>query len=303
MRFVVKILGSGAAIPANNRNPSAQLVKVRDHFLLLDCGEGTQMSLKKLSTGTQRISHIFISHLHGDHFFGLIGLVSSYHLLGRKLPLYVYGVPGLKEIIELQLRHSGTELAYPLEIKEINPEKAAIILENEDFYVKTIPLDHRVPACGFLIKEKPLRRNIRKDFVLAVKVPLDAFEKIRDGEDFIDENGKVYPNQEITLDPAEPRSYAYCSDTAYYEPVVRHIRGVKVLYHEATFADDKQKDALEKGHATAREAATIAMKAGVEKLIIGHFSARYKDPGVLITEAREVFPNTIAAEDGMIVEI
>jgi ribonuclease Z len=303
MRFSIKILGSGAAIPSNNRNPSAQLVHVRNHHLLLDCGEGTQMLLKKLSTGTQRIKHIFISHLHGDHYYGLIGLISSYHLLSRKWPLYVYGVSGLKEIIELQLMHSRTELVYPLEIHEIDPGKSEVILDEDDFSVRTIPLDHRVPTCGFLVKEKSLKRNIRKEFVSSVKVPVEAFEAIRNGEDFTDTDGRIYPNKDITTDPPAPRSYAYCSDTAYFEPVIRVIKGADALYHEATFAEDKVKDAHEKGHATAREAAIIAKKADVGKLIIGHYSARYKNPEVLVKEARKVFPNTISAEDGMVIEL
>ena len=206
MRFSVKILGSGAALPSNGRNPSAQLVTIRNHHLLLDCGEGTQMALKRLSTGPQRISHVFISHLHGDHYYGLIGLISSYHLLARQWPLHVYGLPGLKEIIDLQLMHSATELGYPLEFHETDPSRSKIILENEHFSVRTIPLDHRVPTCGFLVREKPLKRNIRKDFVNSVDVPLDAFEKIRNGEDFMSADGTRYPNEEITLDPQPPRS-------------------------------------------------------------------------------------------------
>ena len=225
MRFAVKILGSGAAMPSNNRNPSAQLVQVRNQNLLLDCGEGTQMILKKLSTGNQRISHVFISHLHGDHYYGLIGLISSYHLLGRKWPLYVYGLPGLKEIIDLQLRHSATELVYPLEFHEIDPSRSQVVLDNESISVTTIPLSHRVPTCGFLVREKPMRRNIKKEFVGAVEVPVEAFEKIRDGEDYIATDGTVYLNSEITSDPPSPRSYAYCSDTAYHEPVIEIIKG------------------------------------------------------------------------------
>jgi ribonuclease Z len=299
----VTILGSGAAIPANGRNPSSQLVEVRNHYLLFDCGEGTQMSLRKFGIPIQRISHIFISHLHGDHFYGLIGLISSYHLLSRPSPLHVYGTRGLKEIIELQLAHSQTELVYPLVFHEIDPEKSAVIAGDEHFYVKTIPLNHRIPTCGFLVAEKSLKRNIRKDFAQSVDVPVDAYDRIRAGEDFVDGKGKVYPNREITSDPPKTKSYAYISDTAFHEPVVKQIQGVDLLYHEATFADDKQKDAKQKLHATAREAASIAQQADAGRLVIGHFSARYKDPEVLINEAREVFPDTLAAEEGMTLEL
>jgi ribonuclease Z len=303
VRFAVTILGSGAAIPANGRNPSSQLVEIRNHLLLLDCGEGTQMALRKFVPGIQRISHIFISHLHGDHFYGLVGLISSFHLLGRINPLHIYGVPELKEIIDLQLKHSRTELVYPLEFHEIDPDKAEIIVENEHFFVKTIPLNHRIPTCGFIVSEKPLKRNIRKDFVNTADVPVNSFEKIRAGADFVDADGKVYPNSSITTDPPRTKSYAYCSDTTYHEPIVNIIRGVNLLYHEATFANDKQKDAKEKLHATAREAARIALQAGVGRLVIGHFSARYRDPEILLDEAREIFPDTIAAEDGLTIEL
>lgn len=303
MRFAVTILGSGAAIPANGRNPSAQLVEIRNHYLLLDCGEGTQMALRKYGIPIQRISHIFISHLHGDHFYGLIGLISSYHLLNRLAPLHIYGSAGLKEIIDIQLQHSQTELAYPLHFHEINPDLEAVILDNEHFQVKTIPLNHRIPTCGFFVKEKPLRRNIRKEFARTVEVPVDAFDRIRAGEDFTDENGKVYPNGEITLPPPGVKSYAYVSDTAYHTPVLRQLQGADLVYHEATFADDKQKDALQKLHATAREAAMIALAAGAGRLLIGHFSARYKDPEILLQEAREVFPATYTAEEGMTFEL
>lgn len=299
----MKIFGSGGAIPTNSRLPSAQMVLVRNQYLLLDCGEGTQMQIKKLSTGVQRISHVFISHLHGDHFYGLIGLISSYHLLARKHPLTVYGPPGLKEIIDIQLKHSRTELVYPLEVNEINMDKSTVIVDNGHFSVRTIPMDHRIPTCGFLVREKPLKRNIRKDFVQGTKLPNDAYDRIRDGEDYIDQDGIVYPNEQITTDPPPARSYAYCTDTAYFEPITKIIKGVDVLYHEATFADDKQKDAHEKGHSTAREAAMIALKAQVGKLVIGHFSARYHEPDVLLEQAREVFPATIAAEDGMMIEL
>jgi ribonuclease Z len=303
VRFTVKILGSGAAIPSNSRFPSAQLVNLRNQSLLLDCGEGTQMQLKKLATGAQRINHIFISHLHGDHYYGLIGIISSYHLLARQWPLYVHGVPGLKEIIDLQLKHSQTELVYPLEIHETDPAKSRLIVDNKHFSVRTIPLDHRVPTCGFLVKEKPLKRNVRKDFLKEVKVPVEAFVSIQEGKDFTDAEGKTYPNKDITLDPPAPRSYAYCTDTAYNESIIKIIKGVDVLYHEATFGDEKVKVAREKKHATAREAATIAKKAGVGRLIIGHFSARYSNPEKLLEQAREVFPDTIAAEEGMVIEL
>ena len=303
MTFSVTILGTGAAIPTSDRNPTAHLVEVRNHLFLLDCGEGTQMQLRKSSIRFQRISHIFISHLHGDHYFGLIGLLNTFHLLGRTQELHLYGIIQLKEIIDLQLEHSGTNLAYPLIFHPFETGISCLILEDDQVTVSTIPLNHRIPTCGFLIKEKPEKRKIRKDFVTNVRIPVHEFEKIKEGEDFTDENGHVHLNNLITYDPPAERSYAYCTDTAYHEPIIPIIRNCDLLYHEATFMEDKAADARAKFHSTAREAATIAQKANVRKLVIGHFSARYKEVESLLGEARAVFPETVLGEDGMRIEV
>lgn len=303
MTLSVTILGSGAAIPTFDRNPSSHLVEVQNRLLLLDCGEGTQMQLRKSGIKLQKISHVFISHLHGDHYFGLIGLVNTMHLLGRTQELHLYGILPLKQIIDLQLELSRTTLAYPLIFHPFEAGLSEVILDDEQLTVATIPLNHRVPTCGFLIKEKPETRKIRKDFIRKVKVPLPYFDRIKNGEDFIDEKGIVYQNHLITDDPPVVKSYAYCSDTAYHEQVIQIIKNCDLLYHEATFMEDKAEDAHVKFHSTAREAATIALKAGVKKLVIGHFSARYKEVESLLQEAREIFPETILAEDGMKVEV
>jgi ribonuclease Z len=303
MNFSVTILGSGAAIPTPDRNPTAHLIEVRNQLLLLDCGEGTQMQLRKSGVKIQKLSHILISHLHGDHYFGLIGLVNTLHLLGRTQELHLYGISPLKQLIDLQLELSRTTLAYPLIFHPFETEKPAIILDDAQYTVTTIPLDHRVPTCGFLIKEKPEKRKIRKDFIKNVKVPFQYFERIKDGEDYTDEQGNIYLNHLITDDPPPVRSYAYCTDTAYHEPIIPIIKNCDLLYHEATFMEDKAADAHAKFHSTAREAATIAKKAGVKKLVIGHFSARYKEVESLLGEAREVFPETILAEDGITIQV
>lgn len=299
MNFSVTILGSGAAIPTVDRNPTAQVVQVRNHTLLLDCGEGTQVRLRKSSVRMQKISHIFISHLHGDHYFGLIGLINTMHILGRKQELHIFAIEPLEKLIDLQLELSSTTLVYPLIFHPIETENSQIIFENDDISVTTIPMNHRVPTTGFLIKEKPALRKIRRDFVAHTKVPPEYYERIRKGEDFIDEQGNVHPNHLITDAPTPPKSYAYCTDTAYYEPVISIIRNCDLLYHEATFMEDKAADAKMKFHATAKEAATIALNAGVKKLAIGHFSARYGDAEGLLGEAREIFPETIVAEEGI----
>lgn len=293
------ILGSGAAIPTADRNPTAQVVHVRNHTLLLDCGEGTQVRLRKSSVRMQKISHIFISHLHGDHYFGLIGLINTMHILGRKQELHIFAIEPLKKLIDLQLELSNTTLVYPLIFHPIETESPQIILEDEQITVTTIPLNHRVPTTGFLIKEKPSLRKIRRDFVAHTTVPPEYYERIRNGEDFTDEQGNVHPNHLITDAPTPPKSYAFCSDTAFFEPVIPIIRNCDLLYHEATFMEDKAADAKVKFHSTAKEAALIALKANANKLVIGHFSARYGDAEGLLKEAREIFPETIIAEEGI----
>ena len=303
MNFTVSILGSGAAIPTSDRNPTAHLVEVRNRLLLLDCGEGTQMQLRKSGYKFQKISHIFISHLHGDHYFGLIGLLNSMHLLGRTQPMHLYGIQPLIGLINLQLELSHTTLAYPLVFHPFETENPATILDDSEITVTTIPLDHRVPTCGFLIREKPEKRKILKDFLQKAKVPFQLFDSIKDGKDFTDEEGIVYLNRQITEDPPHARSYAYCTDTAYHEPIIPIIKDCDLLYHEATFMEDKAEDAHAKFHSTAREAAIIALKANVKQLVIGHYSARYKEVESLLAEAKKVFPNTILGQDGMRIEI
>jgi len=303
MTFSVTILGSGAAVPTYDRNTTAQLVEVRNSFLLLDCGEGTQIQLRKTGARIQKIAHIFISHLHGDHYFGLIGFLNTLHLLGRKHELHLYGILPLKQLIDMQLELSRTSLSYPLFFHPIDTEESSIILDTDRFSVTTIPLKHRVPTCGFLIREKPEKRKMRKEFLKKVKVPIESFDGIKKGEDFTDEKGNHYPNHLMTMDPPPVKSYAYCSDTAYHEPIIPIINNCDLLYHEATFMEDKVKDAHDKFHSTAGEAATIALKADVKKLVIGHLSARYKDANGLLHEAKQNFPETILGEDGMKIEV
>ncbi len=303
MKFKITILGTAAAIPSAGRHPSAQLIELENETLLVDCGEGTQIQLRKYASRIQRISHIFISHLHGDHFFGLIGLLTTFHLLGRKKELHVYGFPPLKEIIDMQLHHSFTTLIYPLIFHPLEPDVSKVIMEDDKFSVRTIPLLHRVPACGFLVKEKPFKKNIRRSFVDNNIIPNEAYDQIRNGEDYRDLNGKVFKNEDITFPPPPPRSYAYCSDTIYTESIIPFISGVDLLFHETTFKQDMEDAAHEKFHSTTKEAATIAMKAKAGQLLIGHFSGRYKDTKYLLEESQEIFPDTIVAEEGLVIDI
>ena len=319
MNFSVQVLGSNSAIPTLTRNPSAHLLKADERLFLIDCAEGTQLQLRRFKIHFQRIKHIFISHLHGDHFYGLIGLLTSFHLLGRKDELHLYAHEALQEIIDIQLKASRTTLVYPVifhpltqgnrqqargKRHEATGKRQQAIGNSEQLYdddaisVFSFPLLHSVPTCGFLFREKPLPRNIRKDVINKLQVPIEWMTRIKSGEDYLDDNGKIYSNSEMTQDPPAPRTYAYCSDTAYSEEIIPYIKGADLLYHEATFLSDMAATAREKLHSTAAEAATIANLAGVKKLIIGHFSARYDDPEALLTEAREIFPATELAEDG-----
>lgn len=301
--FSITILGSGGSIPLSHRNPSAHVVNVHEKLFLFDCAEGTQVQLRKNHVRLQKIEHIFISHLHGDHYFGLMGLVTSFHLLGREAELHLYAHPDLEKIIHLHLEASQTILRYPLKFHGIDPDKAEVILDNTSVEVRTIPMMHNFPTCGFLIREKQAKPNIRKDFIEGKELTRIDFRRIKAGQDYTDKEGKVYKNAEITTPPRLGRAYAYCTDTAYNEDVVPLIKGVDLLYHEATFMEDKAADAAAKFHSTAKQAANIALKAGAKRLVIGHYSARYKEPAALLSEAKEVFPQTVLAIDGKVIEV
>jgi len=303
MTFTVSILGSSSATPTSSRNPSSLLVNMDYKYFLVDCGEGTQMQLRRYHYKFQKIKHIFISHLHGDHFFGLIGLISTLQLLGRKDELHVYANEALQEIIRLQLKVSGTELTFPFFFHYTDAQETQIIYEDDDRYVKSFPLDHSVPTTGFLFGEKEKPRKIKKGFLVSKDVPVSIIPKIKAGADFVDVNGKVFKNNDITTAPAATRSFAYCSDTRYFEPMIGEIKNVNLLYHEATFMNDMEIVAAEKFHSTAAQAATIALKANADELVIGHFSARYKKLEELLNEAKAVFPNTQLAEDGKFFEV
>ena len=298
MKFEVTILGSSSATPTLNRNPTAQLLNYSDQLYLIDCGEGTQMRLNHLGIKKAKINHIFISHLHGDHYLGLIGLLSSLHLAGRQMPMHLFGPAPLKEIIDIQLKHSKTRLQYELIFKATDPKNPLLLYENENLLVKSFPLRHKIDTTGFIFKEKPRPRKIDGHMVDEMKVPLDYRPLLKKGLDYIDKHGNTIPNKELTIDPEKSRSYAFCSDTSYYEPVIENVMGCDLLYHEATFMEDMRERAKLTRHSTAKDAASIAKQAQVEQLLIGHFSARYKDFNPLLNEAKEVFPNTLVAEEG-----
>ncbi len=303
MVFNVTILGCNSAIPTIKRNPTSQIANHNERFFMIDCAEGTQLQLRKRRIKIQRINHILISHLHGDHFFGLIGLISTMHLLGRNKELHIYAPAPLEEILNIQLKASQTELVYPLIFHAIDPDKVDIIYEDDKLAITTIPLDHRIPTCGFLFKEKLGKRKLKKEKLSELNIPVTEFANLKNGADFIDNDGKVIKNEKLTDDPYPIRSYAFCSDTGYTESIIPIIKDVDLLYHEATFAQDKVEVAREKFHSTAVDAATIAKKAHAKKLIIGHFSTRYESSDPLEEEAKAVFKNTMAASDGKKIDI
>jgi len=296
--FEVTVLGSSSATPTATRHPTAQVLNIHERFFLLDCGEATQIQLRRFKFKIQRIDHIFISHLHGDHYLGLPGLLGTMHLLGRDKELHIYSPPGLKEIIDTNHYHSKTFLNYDLNFHVLEGKSSARIFEDDKITVETIPMNHRIPCYGFLFKEKEPLRNIIGEKIAEYNIPVQQIQEIKKGEDFISPEGKRIPNSELTLPPHPARSYAYCSDTLYNESFIEQIKNVNLLYHEATFAEDKAERAIETHHCTAKQAGAIAQKANVKKLIIGHYSARYKDLDVLLNETKQVFENTVLAIEG-----
>lgn len=298
MSFKITILGSSGAVPAYGRLPSAQFVEVENSYFLIDCAEGTQMQLMKYELYMHRIDHIFISHMHGDHYLGLMGLLFTLHLNKRKSDLHIYSHRGLDEIITLQLKHSKSALSYKIVFHYLTPGKREIILDAKHLTVETIPLSHKLDTTGFLIREKPKPRRIEKT-LLPDNIQLQQILALKKGEDIKDSLGHtLYKNEKLTLPPRKARSYAYCSDTQYHESIIEQLRDIDLLYHEATFMDEELSKATETMHSTATQAATIALKANPTRLLIGHFSARYKDLEPLHEEARRVFANTYLAQEG-----
>ena len=292
------ILGCNAATPRKNAQTTAQLLDIKGQLVLIDCGEGTQMQLRKLGVKFARIQHIFISHLHGDHFYGLIGLISTFRLLGRSADLHIYGPKGIKEIITLQLKLAKSWTDYDLYFHELTSLDSELILDHEKFTVETLPLDHRVYTNGYLFREKTGPRKIDKVAVEKYVVDIADMENLKQGKDIIQSDGSILANQLLTLDPEPSKSYAFCSDTAYKPDLSQLIKGVTCLYHEATFLDIHQDLALKTKHSTAAEAAQIASAAQVGQLILGHFSSRYPDLKEFVIQAQQHFQNVDLAEDG-----
>lgn len=292
------ILGCNAATPRKNAQTTAQLLEIKGQLVLIDCGEGTQIQLRKLGIKFARIQHIFISHLHGDHFYGLIGLISTFRLLGRSADLHIYGPKGIKEIITLQLKLAKSWTDYKLYFHELEATTSELILDHEKFTVETLPLDHRVYTNGYLFREKIGPRKINKAMIANYGVDVSDMENLKQGKDIFLEDGTLVPNATLTNPPDETKSYAFCSDTAYKPDLAALVEGVSCLYHEATFLDNHQDLALKTKHSTAKEAALVAADAKVGQLILGHFSSRYPDLNEFIVQANTHFSKVSLAEDG-----
>jgi ribonuclease Z len=298
VKFSVTILGSSGAVPAFGRYPSSQLVEIQNHFMLVDCGEGAQMQLMRYEANWHRISHIFISHLHGDHYLGLMGLLFTMHLNHRTADLHLYSHKGLDEIITAQLKYSRSALRFKLVFHFLTPHRHEIILDTKHFTVETIPLTHKLDCSGFLFREKQKPRRIKKD-ELPPGLPVTKLASLKAGADITDEEGNIlYKNADLTLPPRRSRTYAYCSDTLYDEGLIAQLKQVDLLYHEATFMEEEKDKAIDTLHTTAAQAARLARQARVGELVIGHFSARYKELSGLLREARAEFKNTTLAIEG-----
>ena len=297
------ILGCYAATPRTITNPTSQVLEIKNRMFLIDCGEGTQVQLRKNKIKFSKINQVFISHLHGDHFFGLIGLISTFSLLGRTTDLHIYGPKGIKEIILLQLRLSNSWTNYDLYFHELESEVSEIIFEDDKVVVTTIPLKHRVYTNGFLFQEKIGERKLNMDAVLNHEIESCYYQKIKNGKDITLEDGRIISNSILTFDPIQPKSYAFCSDTVYHEAIVPIIENVDVLYHESTFLESEDALALKTLHSTAKQAAQIALKANVKLLILGHYSTRYDNITVFQEEAKTIFPEVLLADDGKTFEL
>lgn len=302
MSFSVLIMGSGSALPTVHSNQTSQIIEMGNSLFLMDCGEGTQIQLRKHKVKVQKIDHIFISHLHGDHFFGLVGLLSTMHLLGRKNELHIHGPKGLKEIVEIQFRNAGNHLSFEMLFHQTD-HAGQVVYEDDKVIVTALPLKHRIPCFGYKFQEKEKPRKLKPAALEKFEIPNYARHALTLGEDYRDGEGKVISNKKLTEDPDAPKAYAYCSDTAYYPKLQEFIQEVDLLYHEATFLESEKERAAQTFHSTAMDAATVAKEVNAKRLIVGHFSNRYKSKERFLQEGRQLFKNMDLAEEGKVFEV
>lgn len=301
--FRVHVLGCGSARPSLRHNASAQVVEMRGKMLMVDCAEGTQMQLMRAKINFNKIKAVFISHLHGDHCFGLLGLISSFGLLGRTAPLLVAAPKQLEPIFHQAMPLFCANLGYDVEFMPLDTKKAAVVYDDRTLSVTTIPLMHRVPCCGFLFQEKPTLPHIRRDMIDCYGIPTSQINNIKMGADWVADDGMVVPNGQLVTPADPPRSFAYCSDTKYIPTLHQRFPNVSLLYHESTYDQSYEALAEKYFHSTAAQAAMVARDAGASQLMIGHYSSRFNDEQVLLDEAKAIFPNTILAQEGLVVDV
>jgi ribonuclease Z len=297
MELELTILGSNSAIPLVNRNPSSQFLTLASRHFLIDCGEGTQVQLRKNKIGFSRVNHIFISHLHGDHFFGLAPLLSTLHLLDRHKELHIYAPEDLESILDVQFRATNTWLRYPIVFHKLKPLVKDTLFEDKRVIVYSFPLKHSIDCWGFSFEEKERPANIKKEVLTQYNIPVVDIRKIKEGEDWVDENGKLIPNSELATQAKSPLSYAYCTDTSPLKTLNKYIQSVDLLYHESTFTEAHAKRAAQTKHSTAKQAASVANEVQSKHLLLGHFSTRYDDLNELLNEAKAEFKNTYIAKE------
>lgn len=301
--FRIHILGCGSALPTLKHNASSQVVDIRGKLFMVDCGEGTQVQLRRSRVGFTRIQAVFISHLHGDHCLGLIGMISTFGMLGRTATLHVYAPGEFERMLQLQMDMFCKGLEFEVVFHAVDTTKHQVIYEDKSLTVASIPLEHRVPCCGFLFREKPLLPHIRRDMIDCYQIPISQINNIKNGADWTTEEGELVENSRLTYPAAAPRSYAYCSDTRYIPTLHQLVKGVDVLYHESTYDAEHEARAKLYYHSTAAQAAQVALDAGVGKLLLGHYSARYDDESVILREAQKIFPNSFLTAEEMIFDV
>ena len=297
------ILGNNSAIPAHGRHPTAQIVEIKEQLFLIDCGEGTQIQMQRYNIRKRRINYIFISHLHGDHFYGLIGLITSMGLLGRTTPLTIFSPPELKKIIEIQLGVAPTTLPFPLIFESIAPNDAKVLLDTESYTVSCFPVEHRIQCHGFLFELKKGERKLLPEECKIHGIPTAYFSALKYGADYIRKDGTLIKNENVTTSGEPEKKYAYCSDTKFTDSFLSYIRNVDLMYHESTYLKIDSEKALARYHSTAEQAATVALNAGAKKLLLGHYSSRYLELEDFYTEATEIFPNVVVSIEGTTYEI
>lgn len=301
--FKIHILGCGSALPTLHHNASSQIVEIREKLFMIDCGEGTQMQLRKSKIRFTKISAVFISHLHGDHCFGLIGMISTFGMLGRTATLHVYAPADFGPILQQQIDFFCSGLEFKVEFHPVDTSKSQVIYEDRSLTIETIPLEHRIACCGFIFREKPLKPHIRRDMLDFLQIPVSQINNIKAGADWTTESGQVIPNSRLVI-PADPaRSYAYCSDTRYIPTLHQLLCGVDTIYHESTYTSDYEDRARLYYHSTSKQAASVARDAGAKQLLLGHYSARYIDESKILAEAKAIFPNSKLTDEGKIFDV